>query len=143
MRSLLLPCLRTSICLPHQSLFRITIPLVQVIVVGPRCVDPELAMATLQKTQNTVRSPVPVDLWVTNETTPQRGFWGVQQMRPSHTGLFGGFQQRRPPHKGVFGGVRKWPVRSRWPHLARLYGNSRAFFSFRVSWEPGQKHSTS
>ncbi len=40
----------------------------------------------------------------TNETTPDRGFWGG----------WSEVQQMRPPHNGVFGGVQKWPVRSGW-----------------------------
>ncbi len=78
------------------------------------------------KTRSPVRSrsPVPVDLWATNETTTDRGFWGgpTNETTPDR-GFRGGPTNETTPQWGFLGGpkmagpVRVGPVRSRWPHL--------------------------
>ncbi len=70
------------------------------------------------------RSPVPVDLWTTNETTPQWDFWGgpTNETTPDR-GFWGGPTNETTPQWGFGGGpkkpgpVRVGPVRSRWSHL--------------------------
>ncbi len=65
--------------------------------------------------QNPVTGPVPVPVLEqgTNETTPDRGFWGGPTNATTPDRGFWGVQQMRPPQTGFFWGVRKWPVRSR------------------------------
>ena len=82
------------------------------------------------KTRSPVRSrsPVPVDLWDTNETTPDRGFWGgpTNETTPDR-GFWGGPTNETTPQWGFWGGpknpgpVRVGPVRSRWPHLCNNF----------------------
>ena len=51
------------------------------------------------------RSPVPVDLWATNETTTDRGFWGgpTNETTPDR-GFWGGPTNETTPQWGFLGG---------------------------------------
>jgi hypothetical protein len=76
------------------------------------------------------RSPVPVDLVTTNETTPDRGFWGgpTNETTPDR-GFWGGPTNETTPDRVFFGGV-AWPDRTGQPY--RLW---RPVSHFKKNWE--------
>jgi hypothetical protein len=75
------------------------------------------------------RSPVPVDLVTTNETTPDRGFWGgpTNETTPDR-GFGGGPTNETTPQWGFFGGGGTGPVLETGFQLKKKLGELSHFF---------------
>ncbi len=68
-----------------------------------------------------------------NWDQPRQGvLGGSNKWDHPRQGFLGGSTKCDQPRQGFFGGVRKWPVRSRWPHLFNFHSTYNKIRDYRT-----------